>query len=639
MCTISLTAVAQLKLPSVISDNMVLQRDMDVPIWGWADPKTKVTLKFMDQTKSIISDAEGCWKLFLDPMQATDKPQKMLIESNDKIITLKNILVGEVWVCSGQSNMEWPMFGLKNPEKKMAGATDSKIRFIAVNKFNFKPYECDDCIADWQECSPQSIKNRTAVGYYFACELRKKLDVPVGLIESFFGATRIETWMPAKTLNKWPEHKKELAELAKYKNNEKFNLLKNQEKKGWFKELKKFDKGFEKNWMDTDTSLKDWKKIQLPASWNSVKSLKDFKGSVWFRKNFSIPKSWENKSLVLELAAIEEFNVTWLSGKEIGLRQMPDMSWYHCRYEIKNSDFKVGKNSIVVCNYNKNLAGGLTGPKHIMRIFPKGEREKAIPLSGEWLYKKGYSGRELPEPPVSLSIARNTLSALYNSMIAPVIPFGIRGAIWYQGESNRANPDDYREMFPDMIKSWRKNWDQGDFPFYFAQIAPFNYNEKISSALLQEAQLLTLKTTNTGMAVTMDIGDLNDIHPKNKKDVGYRLALWALAKDYGFTNIIFSGPIYKKMKVDGNKIILNFDYANGLKTRDRKPPSHFEIAGDNNKFVPAIAEIINEKIVVFSDKIKKPVAVRYGWSDTAEPNLCNKENLPASSFRTNTSLE
>ena len=646
MSIITLSALAQLKLPSVISDNMVLQREINVPIWGWANPKALVTVKFIDQIKSTVADAEGRWKIKLEPMTATDKPHlprdshsdvlagKMSIESGSEVITLKNILVGEVWICSGQSNMEWPMFGLKNPEKEMAAATDSKIRFIAINKFNFKPYECDDCIANWQECSPQSIKNRTAVGYYFARELRKKLNVPVGLIEAYFGATKIEAWTPAYVLNKWPDLSEELAVLAKYKNSKRFDLLKNSEKEKWFEELKKSDKGFAENWMNTNTSLKSWEKINLPAAWNSTKKLKDFKGTVWFRKNFSIPGNWKNKSLILELAAIEEYNITWLSGKEIGLRQMPDMSWYHCRYEVNSSDFKVGENTIVVCNYNKNAGGGLTGPKHIMRIFPKGEIEKAIPLDGEWFYKKSYSGKKLPEPPVSLSIGRHTISALYNSMIAPVIPFAIRGVLWYQGESNQLEPYKYREMFPDLIESWRENWGQGDFPFYYAQISPWKYNNGIDSALLREAQLLTMKTTNTGMAVTMDIGDPDDIHPKNKKDVGYRLALWALAKDYGFTNIVFSGPIYKEMKIDGNKIILSFDYADGLKTRDGKQPSHFEIAGKDKKFFPANAEINDEKIVASADNVEKPVAVRYGWNDIAEPNLCNKENLPASSFRT-----
>jgi sialate O-acetylesterase len=219
-------------------------------------------------------------------------------------------------------------------------------------------------------------------------------------------------------------------------------------------------------------------------------------------------------------------------------------------------------------------------------------------------------------------------------MVVPIIPFGIRGVLWYQGESNQKNPYEYREMFPDMIQGWRDEWDQGNFPFYYVQIAPFNYNNKKNSALLREAQMLSMKVTNTGMAVTMDIGNPKDIHPKNKKAVGHRLALWALAKDYGFSNAVYSGPVYKKMKIDGDKIILSFDYDEGLKTHDGKALIDFEIAGKNKKFLPAKAEIVDNQVVVSSDNVKNPVAVRYGWSDIAEPNLCNKEKLPASSFRT-----
>jgi sialate O-acetylesterase len=219
-------------------------------------------------------------------------------------------------------------------------------------------------------------------------------------------------------------------------------------------------------------------------------------------------------------------------------------------------------------------------------------------------------------------------------MIVPITPYAIRGAVWYQGEANQLSPSNYKEMMDDMIKNWREDWGQGDFPFYYVQIAPYNYNNGVNSALLREAQLSAMEITNTGMAVTMDIGNPKDIHPKNKKDVGYRLALWALAKDYGFTDIIFSGPVYKAMKIDGNKIILSFHYHQGLKTVDKKALTNFEIAGDDKKFYPAKAEIKNNNVVVYNDNVEKPVAVRYGWSDTAKPNLCNKANLPASSFRT-----
>ncbi len=634
MSTISLNTFAQLRLPSVISDNMILQREMNVPVWGWAKPKSTVNVKFMNQKKITTADAEGCWEIKLDPMEATDKQQKMLIESGGDIVTLTKILVGEVWVCSGQSNMEFPMGMIKDSEKEIAKANDKNIRFLAVDKFNFKPYECDNCDATWLDCLPEFARERSAAAYFFARELRKKLNVPIGLIEVHFGGSSIGAWTSENVYKKWPGAQEELSKLAKYNNNKKYNLLKKRDKLNWFNELKKIDKGFSNNWMDVKKSLKGWKKIQLPVAWNSTEKLKDFKGTVWFRKEIVIPKNWKNKKLVVELGVIDQYDIAWLNGKNFGMMQKPNLSWVPRSYKIESSDYKVGKNTIVLCDYNQTAGGGLLSPKESIRIFPENSPEKAVSIAGEWYYKKGYSGTELPKAPVPFSIGYHSLSVLYNSMITPITPFGIRGVLWYQGESNQLAPNLYKEMMEDMIKNWRDDWDQGNFPFYYVQIAPCNYNNGVNSALLREAQLFAMDITNTGMAVTMDIGNPNDIHPKNKKDVGKRLALWALAKNYGFKNLVFSGPVYKKMRIDGNKIVLVFNYADGLKTRDGKDPSHFEIAGDNKKFFPAIAEIKNKKIVVYSDKVKKPVAVRYGWSDIAEPNLCNKANLPASSFRT-----
>jgi len=613
MSIIAFNSFAQLKLPSVFSDNMVLQRNIELPVWGWAKPKAVVNVKFIDQKQSTTADAEGYWKIVLSPLNAVCNPQKMSIESNGTILSITNILVGEVWVCSGQSNMEFPMGMLKNAEKEIAIAKDSKIRFLTINKFNFKPYECDDCKAEWIECSPDTAREQTAAGYYFACELRKRLNVPIGLIEAYFGGASIEAFTSANTLSKWPDLKKELAAMAKYKNNKRYKLLKQRDLKKWFEELRKSDKGFAEKWMNE-------------------KELKGFKGTVWLRKKIDIPEKWKNKKLILEPGVINDYDIVWLNGKLIGMMQWPWLFWQPRHYEINESDYKIGENEIVIQVYNKDSSGGMLG--ETMKIYPEGDPEKSISLAGEWYYKKGYEGKKLPKAPIPFIIAHHSPTALYNSMIAPIIPYGIRGVLWYQGESNQQNPYEYREMFPDMIQAWREEWGQGIFPFYYVQIAPFNYNNKINSALLREAQMFSMKVTNTGMAVTMDIGNPKDIHPKNKKDVGHRLALWALAKDYGFTNTVFSGPVYKEMKIDGDKIILSFDYAEGLKTRDGQQPSHFEIAGKDKKFYPAKAEIINNKVVVSNEKIKNPVAVRYGWSDIAEPNLCNKENLPASSFRT-----
>lgn len=630
---ISFNVYAELKLPSAIADNMVLQQKMDVPVWGWAKPKAKVVVKFMGQTKSVNADNEGYWEIKLSPINATSKPQKMLIESEGEIVILTNILVGEIWICSGQSNMAFPIETVKDSKKLISKANDSQLRFLAVNKFNFKPYECDDCSAKWLEWSPENATARTAVGYFFGRELRKRLNVPIGLIEVNFGGTSIGCWTSASIYNKWPNAREQLLKLAKYKNNEVYKLLRTREKKEWFKELKKFDKGFANNWMTDKISLTGWKKIKNPTSWKS-KDLKDFKGTVWFRKKIVIPKKWKNKKLIVELGMINQYDIAWLNGKNIGIMQAPFLNWMQRHYEVKGADYKTGKNTIVVYDYNQDLSGGMIGPKENMKIFPEGEPEKAISLAGEWYYKKGYDGTLLPIAPLPFTIGYYTLSVLYNTMIVPITPYGIRGAIWYQGETNQQDPFNYKEMMRDMIKNWRDDWNQGDFPFYYVQIAPYNYNNNINSALIREAQFLAMDITNTGMAVTMDIGNPNNIHPTNKKDVGYRLALWALAKDYGFTNMIYSGPIYKKMEIEKNKIVLYFNCNKGLKTRNNKTLTNFEIAGNDKKFYPAIAKIIDDKIVVSYEKVKKPVAVRYGWSDISEPNLCNQANLPASSFRT-----
>ncbi len=296
-------ASAQLKLPSVISDNMVLQRNIEIPIWGWSVPSAKVTVKFLGQTKTTIADVEGCWKINLSPVSANDKPQLMLIESDLNTMTLTNILVGEVWLCSGQSNMQWPMCRLNEPEKQLAEINDPQIRFIGINRHNSKPYECDDCKGNWQICSSNSAVDLTAVGYYFARELREKLNVPIGLIEADYGGTRIEAWTSANVLNKWPDLWEELADLSKYKNNKKFNLALKQEKIQWLDELKKIGKGFSENWMNLNINSSGWKKIILPAAWDSSE-LKGFKGTVWYRKKIDIPAEWINKNLDVQPGAI-----------------------------------------------------------------------------------------------------------------------------------------------------------------------------------------------------------------------------------------------------------------------------------------------------------------------------------------------
>jgi len=630
---ISLNISAQLILPAIFSDNMVLQRDIKIPIWGKAVPEVKVAVKFNGQKKITFADKEGNWKIYLSPISVGCNPQKMSIESGKCKVAFTNILVGDVWLCSGQSNMEFPLIQADEGKKIVAEATNTNIRVFQADRHNFKPYECDNCSGSWKVSSPKAVEDFTAVGYLYGLELYKKIKVPIGLIEADYGGTEIEAWMNSEDLKKWPVYHKNLNRYVKYKNIQKFNYYRKKEKKEWYEKLKKIAPGFKHNWMNPGNNTSGWKKVKPPCNWNTP-DLKGKPGIVWYRKKILIPEKWHDKYITICLGTIRGYDIVFLNGKQIDTTLEITGSWTERILSIPWTEFKTGENTIVICNFSGDGNGGLRGPKNLMYLNERGAYINEIDISGEWLYKRGYVGNKFPEWPPAFSIGRKNLAVQYNSLIHPLIPFAIRGAIWYQGESNRHNPDYYKDLFFAMVESWRDEWDQGIFPFYFVQIAPYKYNHIFNTAFLREAQLKSLALTNTGMAVTLDIGNIKNIHPKNKKEVGHRLALWALAKDYGFTNIAFSGPLYKNYKIEGNKIIISFEHAKGLKTRDGKLPSYFEIAGSDRKFYPATAKIINNKILVSNDKVENPIAVRYAWSNLAEPNLCNSAGLPASSFRT-----
>jgi len=436
-------AWAELKLPAVIGDNMVLQRDATAPVWGWAKPGDMVAVTFANQSQTTKAGDDGRWKVVLRELKVGDPQEMRITTTSGETVTLKNVLVGEVWICSGQSNMEMSVKRSKDSAKEIAAAEYPKIRLFKVEREKAaKPKT--DCQGSWSECSPKTVGDFSGVGYFFARDLQKEIEVPVGMIQASWGGTPAEFWTRREVL-------------------------------------------------EADPVLK--------------------------------------------------------------------------------------------------------------------------PLVGRG-------------------------SVLYNGMIAPIIPYGARGAIWYQGEANTTRAYQYRTLLPAMIKNWRTDFARGDFPFGIVQLAPYRYGKRDPAccAELWEAQLLTVKNTpNTGLAVTTDIGDVRDIHPKNKQDVGNRLALWALGTVYGKKDLVYSGPIYKEMKVDGDKITLSFDHVGGgLASRDGKPLGDFTIAGADEKFHPASATIEGNTVVVNSDEVAEPVAVRFGWRDTAEPNLINKEGLPASPFRTDT---
>lgn len=439
---------ADVKLPKIFGDHMVLQQKARVAFWGWADAGEEVTVTLSGTSVTAKTGEDGKWQLHVATPDAGG-PHEVVVKGKNEI-KLADVLIGEVWICSGQSNMEWPVAASTNAAEEAKNGDHPQIRMIKVAHH---PAEqpVPDINGQWQVASPQTVPQFSAAGYFFARHLQQELKVPVGMINTSWGGTICEAWTSREALQTDPDFKPILDRAAQFK----------------------------------------------------------------------------------------------------------------------------------------------------------------------------------PGQP-------NQAAVLYNGMIHPIVPFGVRGAIWYQGESNVSRAVQYRKLFPAMITDWRKRFGQGDFPFLFVQLAPFKYNHDPKLlAELWDAQLKTLGLPATGMAGTTDISDLKDIHPKNKQDVGKRLALWALAKTYGKTDLVHSGPLFDSLSVEGNKAKVKFQHVGGgLVARDGKPLTHFTIAGEDQQFVEATATIEGDAVIVTSDKVAKPVAVRFGWDQLAEPNLANKEGLPASPFRT-----
>ena len=622
-----------LKLPALVGDNMVLQRNTDVKIWGWSNPKQLIEITAGWDQKSYKTKTlkDGTWSVTV-PTIEEGGPYTLTIKAG-KSIELKNILLGDVWVCSGQSNMEWTLGKAEIAELEIPLADFPTMRVFKVAK-NIAPYPVDDVVGEWLICKPENAGNFSAVGYFFGKELVKELNIPIGLINTSWGGTPSEAWTSKETLMEIEDYSNRMTDLYGHES-QIMDLIEAQKKADEIKlEVKRvFDfenpdnVGKVKKYMDSNFDDSDWAEINCPAEWSTVETGM-VEGVVWMRKTIEIPEAWIGKEMSLELGPIDEMDETFVNGILVGSNAIID-NWNKSRfYTIHENVINDEKVVIAVRALNTMTQGGFIGEKEEMKLFPKSIAMKnAVTLAGNWKYKITYRIPEIPQ-----ITNPHTPSYLYNAMINPIIKMPIKGAIWYQGEANVNRAQQYKRIFPAMINDWRSKWGIGDFPFYFVQLAPFNYGDQDKLPELREAQFMTLKKVpNTGMAVTMDIGNPRDIHPTNKRDVGHRLDLWALANDYG-KNIVPSGPLYKSYEVEGRNIRVLFDYAeNGLLSKDGEP-THFEISGNDKEFMPAKAKVEGNSVIVWNEHISNPVAVRYGWSDTAEPNLFNTEGLPASSF-------
>ena len=636
------SAFADVRVPSLIGDNMVLQQGKKVRIWGWASPNEKVSVTFANQRANAVADASGHWQAHIGPLKAGG-PFELTISGNNTL-KLNNVLVGEIWICSGQSNMEWPLINTQNGTDAVAQANYPEIRLFTVQK-STSSSPLDDVKGQWIVTTPDKVGQFSAVGYYFGRELYQKLKVPIGLIHTSWGGTPAEAWTSNDALAKSADLQPILERYQKSLN----DLPQRQQEFG--RRLVEFsqknlyqdagNKGESLGYADPNSDTSDWKAMNLPQFFETAGLKMD--GAIWFRKEVEIPASWTGKTLELNLGAIDDFDTTYFNGVKVGGigSETPNSYIVQRHYTVPAELVKPGKDVIAVRVFDSAGEGGFGAGT--MSLKPVDTTADALPLSGPWNYKieleltpKNPDWGSRPEAPGPTN--QNSASVLYNAMIAPLTPMAVRGAIWYQGESNAGRAYQYRTLFPAMISNWRSAWEQTDFPFYFVQLANFqpvkDQPGESEWAELREAQTMTLREPQTGMAVIIDIGEAKDIHPRNKLDVGHRLALWALANTYG-EKIEYSGPLFDKLTIEGNKIRVKFKHvAGGLKTSDGGAPKGFSIAGQDHKFVWAEAKVEGDDVVVWDDDVSNPVAVRYAWADNPVCNLYNKSGLPASPFRT-----
>jgi sialate O-acetylesterase len=633
---VSLTLQAEVRLPGIFTGNMVIQRNKPVKIWGWASPGEKVKVSFNGQDPSAKTGKDGTWMVMLEPMPANANPQPLLIESKQNDIILKNILIGDVWICSGQSNMVMQIRRLGAGEEESSQADYPALRMFTVTRELALLPEDDLDGTGWKIAEGEAIKDFSAVAYYFGKQLLLATDVPIGLITTAWGGTNIEAWTSMESLGNHDHIRRIYEGLDKsYDENTTREERSAETRLDLIKKAVYRGDGLRLGWEFPSTASEDWDTITLPQEQGNA-LFRDFDGAVWFRRVFDVPLPFRGKDLSINLGRLYDHDMVWVNGYLIGESFEPAVSR---QYEIDAPMIHPAGNEIVVRLFDYGEEGGFITDPYSMNFHPVGDPKGYQLLCGSWKYRQSYAmdgALELP-PERTGRMANSSPSSLFNQMIHPLLNLSITGAIWYQGESNASRAHEYASLFPEMILDWRKHWDQGDFPFLFVQLAAYDRPSEATWPELREAQRMALGLPHTGMAVTIDIGHPTNIHPENKWDVGKRLALAALKVAYG-RDITYSGPILVKSEPDGDRIKLTFSQVGtGLKSKGEYPYlMGFEVSADNLHFEYARAEIVDERtVMVCSEKVKQPACVRYAWKNyPAEANLFNSEDLPASPFRT-----
>lgn len=619
---------SQIKLPKLIGDGVILQRDIPVSIWGWAAPNEQITVTFIGNKYTAQANENGDWTIIL-PAQPSGGPFTMELTASNSI-SLKNILFGDVWVCSGQSNMELSMERVKEKYADVIkNSQNENIRqFLVPDAYDFKGKHKDIDSGNWESATPENVLEFSAVAYFFAKEMFEKYKIPIGIINTALGGSPVEAWMSEASLKEFPEA---YNELIKFKDDKYIAAIEESDKKrsdNWNNEVNNKDKGLvaTPNWNQVNIDDTDWETMKIPGYWANS-SLGYVNGVVWFRKEIEVPKSMVGKPASLWLGRIVDQDFAYINGEMVGTTgyQYPPR-----RYTANATVLKEGLNTIAIRVINDTGRGGFVSDKPYFLAV----ENDTINLTGDWKYKLGATMEPLAGP----TFIRWKPAGLYNKMIAPLLNFKIKGALWYQGESNTKEPSTYRKKLSTMINDWRDRWNLGDFPFILVQLSNFMEETEApvesSWAALRQEQLETLSIANTGMAVTIDIGEWNDIHPLNKYDVGVRLAMEAQKLVYRETDKCLANPLPKKSVFDRKEVTISFDtVGNGLKTRDNKDLRYFSISNNGTNFVWAKAKIKDNKIIVWNDEVTNPSVVRYAWANNPKAaNLVTKNNLPVSPF-------
>ncbi len=645
-----------LKLSGLFGDHAVLQRDRMIPVWGWSRPSARIEGRLGTVTVATQAGEDGRFLLRFPPQPAGGPFQLEVEEAGGEKVIFSDLLIGEVWLAGGQSNMEFQIAGLPERLEEIraeAAAAARPIRTLTVpRRVQLSPVS--DICASWLSASAEDISGWSAAGYFFARKLHDELGIPVGIVTSSWGGTIAEAWTSRETLVRNPDFSATVASYEERLSHREFwDALSAEELDGGpidaaaleqarFRRLLPRvteNRGEAAGWANFDFRDEAWKAVELPAMWRQLDA--DFNGVIWFRREVEIPSEWAGHELLLEIGSVDKHDITYFNGVEVGRTGsgFETCFWDKPRhYRVPGHLVRPGRAVIAVRNYSFVYDGGLNGPVEAMKLHPADTPSEAIGLAGIWrMGVELNQGKQAPPTALMGPGNPNSFYMLFNNMIQPLIPMAMRGVIWYQGESNEGAPGYYKRLMSDLIRDWRRHWGQGDFPFLQVVLAGFRTpcaHDRFSAwALIREAQLQSAAETGNLVASAVDLGDAGDIHPHRKQEVGERLALAALAQVYGGVTGEGSGPLFREMVREAKAIRLSFDHAYGL--RSEGAPSGFVIAGADRVFRPAQAVIEGCSVVVSSPEVADPIAVRYGWSDNpVSANLYNAAGLPMLPFRT-----